>query len=179
MASGMFSLPGSRKVYLLRDGVEIGDQLVSVAKKGCSSSSFVATAPPVTRNTGSIFAGWTSNLSSTSAGVVYLPTSVNLSNYKKLFIKGIFNFNASGSFNAINLVLCAWTSIGTYADDNRIFRVSPLGGSDSNFTGNSSINASLGYDITNLSNQAIIGFYMARSGSGYTNITVTDIWLEP
>lgn len=124
MATGIWNYSGGPKHYIIRNGTVLNGNIVSLAKKGMSSSSFSPDTPPYSTEDGYIQFGWTSALSSGSGvGMVYIDQKVDFSAYTKLCYKGQFVFNTTGSFSYGNCAFECWTDIGTYVHDYKIFQL--------------------------------------------------------
>ena len=168
---------GPPRYYLIKDSTEQNGALVSVGKKSASSSPFSAEAPELTRTNTGITIGFSATASSGKQGIVYFNAQSDLSQFTKVCAKGRFVFASSSSFNSLNMATCAWTSIGTYSSDNRLYQLGILGAAGDNVV-TTDQTGTLEFDITSYSSSAYVGFNFAHATQGYGFIVLTDLWLE-
>lgn len=171
---------GAARKYLVKDGVAVNGNLVALGIKSSSSSAFQALAPSISYGSGDVTLGFTATGNPSGAGIIYIDSSIDLSNYTTLFARGTFRFYSAGSFSSLNLSVNAWTSIGNYQNENRLFQDSVLGSNHDNILQISQL-GTLEFDVSTYTSVALIGFNFGRTygtNAGYANVALTDLWLE-
>lgn len=173
---------GAARKYIVKDGVAVNGNLVALGMKSSSSSSFAAVAPPIAYGQKSVTLGWTSSGSGNGAGIVYVDSLIDLTQYSKLFVQGSFLiYLSSGEFSTANLSCNAFTSLGTYQDKNRVFRRTLSGFSGNaipatwNYTGVFELDLS---QISGLGNNLIAFNFAFNAATSRSSVELSNVWLE-
>ena len=172
-AANEYDLSLSYTLWLINDGVSQFGTITPVALKSQSTST-TAQAPAVSSATGYIQIGWTSAASSGNAGggIAYFSSSkINLSKYNNLHVDGTLrNPTAYDTNNCAS----AWTAIGSYQTENRLF-AQPV---SSSIESSSYVSYNTDIDISSLSDEAYIGVNGYRGTANYTTLRIANMYLE-
>lgn len=158
----------SFRYWFVRNG-DLIKEFTTVGMKPSSSSGYAAGAPTVTDDGSYISMGFPTQSGSNRSGIAYANVAVDLSRYSTLRVVGTAR---NGYSQAINLAIDAWTAIGSYQDDNRLFQETAFSAAATSYT---DIDKSI--DVSALTVSAYIGIN-ATNGSNYSCFRITDMWLE-
>lgn len=154
-------------IYLYMNGTRYDDVtggFKSLGIERTSDSDTTKIAPSVTYNSSKIKIA----ISTNGSGMVYTANKIDCTNYKTLHIKGILYCHGSSSLYRMFAAL--WSSIGTYASDNR-------GASWQNTASTQNVQ-DISIDISKLSGKYHIGFFFEQFGSLGSYIEISELWLE-
>ena len=154
-------------IYLYMNGTRYDDVtggFKSLGIERVSDSDSTKIAPSVAYNSSEIEI----TISSAGSGMVYTTNKIDCTNYKTLHIKGILYCHGSSSLYRMFAAL--WSSIGTYASDNR-------GASWQNTASTQNVQ-NISIDISKLSGEYYIGFFFEQFGSLGSYIEISELWLE-
>ena len=171
MASNVVVTATNATYYLIMNGAMQVGNFTSAGKKWNSSSTANEAAPVVTYSSGYVQVEARGSGTYKGQGIVYFPNKFNLSNYTKLHVEGQYK-NATGS--SWHCCVDAWTSIGTYQENNRVFcnQISTAT-SQSSYT-----NFSINVNLSSYTSDAYIGFNFQRNNSQSSGVRLTNVWLE-
>lgn len=160
-----------KKLYLIKDGSLQGSYgITCTGLKPTSSSSLNAAAPNRTDGTGYIQIEARGTGTYQGAGIAYVSTKVDLSQYSTLHIVGTAK---NGTGNNGYLAVQAWTAIGSYQNSNRVLASNVFSSSASSYT---SVDKSI--NVSSYTSNAFIGISVARYNSVSSAFRIVDLYLD-
>ena len=169
MASNVVVTATNAEFYLIKNGAMQVGNFTAGGKKWNSSSTANTLSPAVTYNSGNVQVQAGGSGTYVCQGIAYFPNQYNLGNYTKLHVEGTARNNTGSIYHCgVN----AWTSIGTYQTNNRVFNQAILSSSQSSY-----VSFSFDVNIASYTGNAYIGFNVQRNNSGYSGIRLTNVYL--
>lgn len=158
-------------LYFVKNGQIVGNNMVAEGKKWNSSSSYTATAPDVSYEQDYIEIGFSGG-SAGKAGITYFPAQADLSKYSTLRVIG----ESRSSLTTLeNSGVNAWTQIGTYQVDNRLFNQATQNSASTSY-----VTMDISIDVSSFTDSVYIGFNSTQRGDGtYSLIRLVNVYLVP